>query len=158
MGRHCPGLGAPGGHVRHRLLSLTERTGDPVMDRNFICPCDRHKQDIADTGRCICGLFVGRGYRRAKTIEAPPIRQQDSSWPLIVVYGTSWCHDTRRTCNFLNRNGIPYRIVDLDDDDAAAQRVMDWNDGYQSMPTLDIGGRIVAEPSDAELAQVLGLT
>jgi hypothetical protein len=48
-------------------------------------------------------------------------------------------------------------LIDVDSDEDAAQRVQAWNGGYLSTPTLDIAGRIVTEPSDWELAQILGL-
>ena len=127
-----------------------------MTDRKYICPCYRHKQDIAATGRCICGLFVSDAYQPPEGMESPPLRQQDSPWPPIVVYGTSWCRDTLRTRAFLNCHGVPYTFVDLDFDDQAADRVMAWNGGYLSTPTLDIGGEIVTEPSDEDLARRLG--
>jgi hypothetical protein len=45
----------------------------------------------------------------------------------------------------------------VDHDPQAAQKVKEWNRGYLSTPTLDIEGRIVTEPSDEELAEILGL-
>ena len=128
-----------------------------MQDRKFICPCYRHKQDIAENGRCICGLFVAADYMPPPGVEAPPVRRADSNWPPIVVYGTSWCHDTQRTRAFLNRHGIPYEIIDLDYDDAAAEQVMAWNNGNMSTPTLVIGRDVVTEPSDQELASILGV-
>jgi glutaredoxin len=62
-----------------------------------------------------------------------------------------------RTRGFLNRHGIPYTLIDVEEDRGAAQRVLDWNGGYLATPTLDIEGRIVTEPSDEELAELLGL-
>ena len=62
-----------------------------------------------------------------------------------------------RTRRFLNRHRIPYTLIDVEEDRQAAQRVMDWNRGYLSTPTLDIEGRIVTEPSGEELARLLGL-
>jgi hypothetical protein len=47
--------------------------------------------------------------------------------------------------------------VDVESDDEAATQVRGWNHGYLSTPTLDIGGKIVTEPSEEELAQLLGL-
>jgi mycoredoxin len=89
--------------------------------------------------------------------DSPPIWRGDGLWPRIVVYGTYWCQDTVRSRNLLNRRGIPYTFVDIEVDPDAAQRVMGWNGGYLSTPTLDIDGRIVTEPSDEELAEILGL-
>jgi len=33
--------------------------GDPEHDRPNICPCETHEEEIAQTGQCRCGLFVG---------------------------------------------------------------------------------------------------
>ncbi len=128
-----------------------------MEDRKFICPCYRHEQDIAETNHCLCHLFVNDAYQAAK-VESPPVREEGSAWPHIVVYGTHWCQDTVRTRGFLNRRGIPYTLIDVEEDRDAAQRVLDWNRGYLSTPTLDIEGRIVTEPSDEEMAELLGLT
>ena len=127
-----------------------------MRDREIICPCERHKRDIAETGHCICHLFVSETYQPAEE-ERPAIPDTNVSWPHIVVYGASWCRDTLRTKRFLNRNGVPYIMVDVDQDLQAAQRVKGWNRGYLSTPTLDIEGHIVIEPSDEELAGLLGI-
>ena len=34
-------------------------TGDPETDRRNVCPCETHEEEIARTGKCHCGLFVG---------------------------------------------------------------------------------------------------
>jgi len=47
--------------------------------------------------------------------------------------------------------------MDVDNDPQAAEKVREWNRGHLSTPTLDIEGRIVTEPSDEELAELLGL-
>jgi len=62
-----------------------------------------------------------------------------------------------RTRRFLNRHGVPYTLIDVDQDPEAAQKVRGWNRGFLSTPTLDIEGRIIAEPSDEELAKLLGI-
>jgi len=35
-------------------------TGDPDRDRPNVCPCEIHEEEIARTGKCQCGLFVGK--------------------------------------------------------------------------------------------------
>jgi mycoredoxin len=112
-----------------------------VEDRKFICPCYRHKDDIAATGHCICHLFVSSDYQR----------------PEIVVYGASWCKDTQRSRKYLNRVGVPYTLVDVDQNPEAARQVKARNRGYLSTPTIDIDGQILIEPSDEELAEILGI-
>ncbi len=34
-------------------------TGNPETDAANVCPCATHEEEIARTGRCHCGLFVG---------------------------------------------------------------------------------------------------
>ena len=127
-----------------------------MEDRKFICPCYRHKEDIAESGHCICHLFVSEDYRPPK-MESPPIREEGSPWPRIVFYGAYWCSDSGRTRRFLHRHGVPYTLVDVDEDPEAAQKVKEWNRGFLSTPTLDIEGHIVTEPSDEELVKLLGI-
>ena len=33
-------------------------SGDPDKDKEIICPCQIHKEDIEKHGKCHCGLFV----------------------------------------------------------------------------------------------------
>jgi glutaredoxin len=127
-----------------------------VEDRKFICPCYRHEQDIAETGHCICHLFVDDDYEPDE-VPLSRVRADDSPWPPIVVYGAYWCTHTRSTASYLNSHGIPYTFVDVETDLEGARRVKVWNRGYLSTPTLDIGGRITTEPSNEELADLLGL-
>jgi mycoredoxin len=127
-----------------------------VEDRKFICPCYRHERDIAEDGYCICHLFVSEDYT-PPVMDSPPIRSEDSPWPHMIMYGARWCSDTIRSANFLNRHEIPYTYIDVDNDERAAERVRDWNQGYLSTPTIDIEGQIVTEPADEELAHILGI-
>ncbi len=127
-----------------------------MEDRKFICPCYRHEQDIAEMGHCICGLFVSGDYRPT-TIDEGPVQAEEAVWPRIEIYGAHWCTDTIRTRRYLNRHGVPYILMDVDQDPEAARKVMDWNQGNLSTPTLEIEGRIVTEPSDEELAEILGI-
>ena len=127
-----------------------------MQDRKFICPCYRHEMDIAETGHCICHLYVSDDYVPDE-IDAPPDVGEDNPWPPIKVYGAAWCKDTRRTRMLLNRYGIPYTYHDVDFDPGAFEQVKAWNGGALSTPTLDIAGQVVVEPSDEELAELLGM-
>lgn len=40
--------------------------GVPEEDRENICPCRSHEEDIALRGTCECGLFVSEAYCNAK--------------------------------------------------------------------------------------------
>jgi ferredoxin-thioredoxin reductase catalytic chain len=34
-------------------------TGNAEADRRNVCPCETHETEIAETGKCHCGLYVG---------------------------------------------------------------------------------------------------
>ena len=127
-----------------------------MQDRKFVCPCYRHEQDIAATGHCICHLFVNDDYEPLD-MGVTPTAEEGNPWPYVILYGASWCTDSLRTRAFLNREGIPYTFVDVDNDPQAAEKVRRWNAGRLSTPTLDIEGRIASVPSDEQLGEILYL-
>jgi glutaredoxin len=57
----------------------------------------------------------------------------------------------------LDENNVPYTEINIDDDEAAALCVEQWNNGNRTVPTVDIGGTIMTNPSLAQLRQVFGL-
>jgi thioredoxin reductase (NADPH) len=80
------------------------------------------------------------------------------SEPNITVYGAHWCPDCRRSKQFLGEHQIPYKWVDIEQDKAGEQYVLQKNDGKRIIPTIEFAdGSILVEPSNAELAVKLGL-
>lgn len=76
----------------------------------------------------------------------------------ITVYGAYWCPDCRRAKKFLGEQLIPYRWVDIEQDKAAEQFVLEKNSGKRIIPTIVFeDGSILVEPTNAELAKKLGL-
>jgi mycoredoxin len=77
----------------------------------------------------------------------------------ITMYTTTWCPDCRRTKAFLKERGVPYREVNIEEDESAEEIVIRENGGKRKIPTLEVGGRFFAcSPFDAEqLAEELGI-
>ena len=76
----------------------------------------------------------------------------------ILLYGAAWCPDCRRSKAFLSEQRIPFTYVDLEARPEATDVVRDLNDGKQIIPTIVFpDGSYLAEPSDEELAEKLGL-
>jgi thioredoxin reductase (NADPH) len=76
----------------------------------------------------------------------------------ITVYGAHWCPDCRRSKQILGEHQIPYKWVDIEQDEASEQYVLEINNGKRIVPTIEFAdGSILVEPSNAELAQKLGL-
>jgi len=77
----------------------------------------------------------------------------------ITVYGTTWCPDCKRSKKFLGDQRIHYVWVDIEKDSEAMAYVEKVNNGARSIPTIIFpDGEILVEPSNAELAQQLGIT
>ncbi len=76
----------------------------------------------------------------------------------VVLYGADWCPDCRRSKRFLSEQRVPFTYVDLEKTPEATAEVERRNDGKRIIPTIVFAdGSHVAEPSNAELADALGL-
>jgi mycoredoxin len=82
-------------------------------------------------------------------------RSQGSDSPRdVLVYKTQWCGASRAALRFLDKHAIPYRAIDIDEDDEAAALVQALNHGNRSVPTIMINGvHAMTEPSRKELAK-----
>ncbi len=78
--------------------------------------------------------------------------------PRLTLYGTQWCKDCKRSKAFLGEQRIPYKLVDIEEDAEAMALVEKVNNGSRSVPTMVFpDGSVLVEPSNAELAEKLGL-
>lgn len=76
--------------------------------------------------------------------------------PELTVYGTNWCPDVRRSRALLDRAGVPYRYVDLDQDAFAARLVRVLQHGRRRMPMIAWpDGTCLIEPADEQLTAAL---
>ncbi|AXH93625.1 glutaredoxin family protein [Micromonospora aurantiaca] len=70
----------------------------------------------------------------------------------LVVYGTGWCPDVRRSRALLDAARIPYVYVDVDEDQAAADLIRGLQQGQRRIPTLVWpDGKFLVEPTDDQL-------
>ena len=77
----------------------------------------------------------------------------------VIIYGTNWCGDCRRTRRYLDYLKIPYQWIDIDQDKDAEQFVLKTNRGLRSVPTVVFAdGSILVEPSNLKVAQKLGIS
>jgi len=73
----------------------------------------------------------------------------------VKVYGADWCHMTTDTLNCLKRLNVQFDYINIERDKQAAAWVREQNHGKEKKPTLDINGRVLTEPDDDELEEVL---
>ena len=77
----------------------------------------------------------------------------------ITVYGAPWCPDCRRSKRFLSEQQIDYEWVDIEQNQEGQAYVEEINDGKRIIPTIVFDDdSILVEPSNAELAEKLGLS
>ena len=71
---------------------------------------------------------------------------------MLTIYSTEWCGYCHRLMKQLDREGVGYDVVDIENDRASADYVMSVNGGSQTVPTVVFpDGSALTNPS---LAQV----
>lgn len=74
----------------------------------------------------------------------------------FTMYTTPWCGYCKRLKSQLEREGIEYDIVDIEQVPEAAQIVESVNDGNQTVPTLVYtDGTSMTNPSVAQVKEKL---
>jgi mycoredoxin len=73
----------------------------------------------------------------------------------VVVFGADWCSHTRHVIEHLDELSIDYDYIDVDVDPEASAWVKRVNGGPERKPTIVINDEIIAEPTDAQLDDML---
>ncbi|NCT55689.1 NrdH-redoxin [candidate division WWE3 bacterium CG22_combo_CG10-13_8_21_14_all_39_12] len=74
----------------------------------------------------------------------------------ILFYGTPYCPDCIRSKAFLDLLGCEYRYINIAEDPSAAEKVVEINNGFQSIPTIQFpDGTVLVEPTNEELNQTI---
>jgi glutaredoxin len=77
------------------------------------------------------------------------------SQPRVIMYTTSWCSDCSVAKRYLDQLGVDYEEVDIEDTPGAAELIEQWSGGYRTVPTFDVGGRIVIDFNREALQRAL---
>ena len=76
----------------------------------------------------------------------------------IRLYGAAWCSDCKRAKKFFGEHRVVYEFIDVESDAEGLRIVEETNKGKRIIPTIFFpDGSILVEPSNAELAEKLGL-
>jgi len=77
---------------------------------------------------------------------------------MLTMYSTTWCGYCHRLKSQLDREGIGYTVVDIEQDPTAAEFVMSVNGGNQTVPTVRFAdGTTMTNPSIAQVKDQLGV-
>ncbi|MFE9248097.1 mycoredoxin [Streptomyces sp. NPDC007088] len=79
----------------------------------------------------------------------------------VTMYSTTWCGYCRRLKGQLDREGIAYSEINIEQDPASAEFVEKVNDGNQVVPTVLVTAEsgtesVMTNPSLAQVKQALG--
>jgi mycoredoxin len=75
---------------------------------------------------------------------------------MLTMYSTPWCGYCHRLKSQLDREGIAYDVVDIEQDPAAAEFVMSVNGGNQTVPTMHFDdGSALTNPSIIQVKERL---
>ena len=75
---------------------------------------------------------------------------------MITVYSAEWCGDCRRSKRLLAKLNVEYKLIDVETDLTAADKVREINGGMQSIPVIVFDdGTHLTEPSDDALTAKL---
>ena len=81
----------------------------------------------------------------------------DKAYPTVTLYATSWCSSVGLARRYLERHGVPYTEIDIDEAPEAARRLEGWTGGYRTVPTFEIDGQVVVDFNVGALNKILGL-
>lgn len=71
---------------------------------------------------------------------------------MLTMYSTTWCGYCHRLKSQLDREGVTYTVVDIENDLSAAEYVMSVNGGNQTVPTIRFSdGTALTNPSIVEV-------
>jgi len=73
----------------------------------------------------------------------------------VKVYGADGCGDTQHAREFLERLGVAYEYVNIEEDERAREWVRGHNGGKERKPTVDVAGQVLSEPTDHDLTSAL---
>ena len=80
----------------------------------------------------------------------------ETSTARMTIYSTPWCGYCHRLMKQLDREGLGYDVVDIEQVPSAAEYVMSVNGGNQTVPTVVFGdGTALTNPSLAQVKERL---
>lgn len=78
-------------------------------------------------------------------------------FPKIIVYTTDWCGDCRGLKSDLMEHNIPYEERNIEQSESDYKTMMGYTNGKRVIPTVDIEGKILINPSFSKIAEVLNI-
>ena len=77
---------------------------------------------------------------------------------MVTMYSTPWCGYCRRLKDQMDREGIQYEVIDIEEDPASADYVMSINGGNAVVPTVKFpDGSTLTNPTIVQVREKLAV-
>lgn len=73
----------------------------------------------------------------------------------VTMYTTEWCGHCKRLSRQMTEAGIEYSEVDVDATGAFDDAIRAATGGFRTVPTLDVGGTLLVNPTIEEIRRAL---
>ena len=65
----------------------------------------------------------------------------------VKMYSADWCHDCKAVLSFFEEKNIDYKVINVDSDPKAVEKLKQLCDGKKIVPTLEINGKVYINPT-----------
>ena len=79
----------------------------------------------------------------------------ENSMPFVKMYSTDWCHDCKALLSFFEEKNVSYKVIHVDTDPQAIEKLKLICGGKKIVPTLEIEGKVYINPSVEYLKSVV---
>ena len=73
----------------------------------------------------------------------------------ITMYSTPWCGYCRRLKRQFDEAGISYEEIDVDATPGYDERIIEASGGYRTVPTVEVGDKMLVNPTLREVEEAL---
>ena len=65
----------------------------------------------------------------------------------VKMYSAEWCYDCKAMLSFFEEKNVDYKVIDVDTDPEAIERLKQLCGGKKIVPTLEINGQVYINPT-----------
>ena len=73
----------------------------------------------------------------------------------VKMYTTTWCGICVHTKRYLKSKNVEFEEIDIEEHPEHGDRIEEITGGYRIVPTLEIGGKLMVNPSCREIDEAL---